>query len=511
VSREGLLDVAVVGLGPVGALLAHSLGASGLGVAVFEREAEIFALPRAVHLDAEAMRVLQGEGLAEAVLPWTIPTKGMEFVNSRGERYFGTAPRGTEPGPTRLGWHRGYMFYQPNLERELRAGVARQTSVRVHLRHEVESIEAGDDHVALAVRDLAGGTRSGWRARYLVGCDGAHSATRRWIGSHLESLGYDRRWLVVDTFLRREVELPGMSQQVCDPERPTTFIFSARGHRRWEFQLRPGETAEQMERPEAVRRLLSRWLGPDDAEVVRASVYEFHGVAASAWRRGRVLLAGDAAHQMPPFQGQGLCSGIRDVANLGWKLGWVARGRAPEALLDSYEAERAPHARGVVESSIRVGQLIDRLAAAEASGAPFEDAALRGNAARQPGWMPGLRCGLMPADPQAPAGELLVQPRVRLGGGPPRLLDDAIGPRFAVIAGGDPERLLAPASRDLLARIDARVLGADDFTDLDGWLDEVLERHAGLVVRPDRYVFGVARDAASLDALVRRLGTALGV
>lgn len=508
-------DVVLVGYGPVGALLASALGRRGLRVAVFERDGEIFAVPRAVHLDAEAIRVIQSVGLIDEVLPCTAPTRGMEFVNSRGERYFGTTRRGVLPEKNQHGWHPGYMFYQPDLERVLRSGAERHPSVQVQLRQRVEAIEqqAAQDCALLEVRDLARDTCRSVRARYVVGCDGASSTARRCIGGRLESLGYDRHWLVVDTFLRREVALPSMSQQICDPARPTTFVYSAGKHRRFEFQLRPGESAEEMERPAAVARLLSPWLAPEDADVARARVYEFHGVVASPWRAGRVLLAGDAAHQMPPFQGQGLCAGMRDVANLCWKLAWVLDGRAADRLLDSYEQERAPHVRAVVASSIRVGELIDRLAAAEANGERFEDGALEANATRRIGWMPGLRSGLMPAvapDDPGPVGDLLVQPRVRLRGGPVQRLDDALGGRLAVISARDPSQLLRAEARAFLARLDARLFGPHDLEDLDGWLDMLLARHPTLIVRPDGYILGTADAGPALERQLEALRQALG-
>jgi 3-(3-hydroxy-phenyl)propionate hydroxylase len=220
-----------------------------------------------------------------------------------------------------------------------------------------------------------------------------------------------------------------------------------------------------------VWRLLARWLAPGDAEIRRSTVYEFHGVVAAPWRAGRVLLAGDAAHQMPPFQGQGLCAGIRDVANLAWKLALVERGRARDALLDSYEAERSPHARAMVASSIGVGRLMDRLARAEASGEPFHDPALEDNATRRAGWMPRLCGGILPplpVDDPGPSGELMVQPRVRLRGAPPRRLDDIQGDGFALYAREDPAKLLSRDARAFLERIGARLFAASELEDLDG-------------------------------------------
>lgn len=505
-------DVLIAGLGPVGALLAHALGRRGMRVLVVERDAEVFALPRAVHLDAEAMRVLQSLGLAEEVLPCTIPTRGIEFVDSKGTRYFGTVPRGSPPVQTRLGWCRGYMFYQPDLERALRAGLARHPRVEVRLRTRVEAIAQDGAGAVATLRDLERGVTREVRARSAVGCDGAQSAVRRAIGGRLESLGYDRRWLVVDLFLRRDVKLPEMSQQICDPARKLTFIHSAGAHRRFELELRPEEGAEALERPEAVWRLLARWLAPADAQIRRSAVYEFHGVVASPWRDRRVLIAGDAAHQMPPFQGQGLCAGIRDVANLAWKLELVLRGRAGDALLDSYEAERSPHARAMVASSIGVGQLMDRLAQAEAQGLPFDDPALEANATRRAGWMPKLRGGLLPPlppDDSGPTGEQMVQPRVRLRGGPPLRLDEVQGDGFAVYAREDPENLLPRDALAFLERIGARLFAAGELEDLDGWLDELFARHLALVVRPDRTVQGAADDASALARLLEDLRAAI--
>jgi hypothetical protein len=207
-----------------------------------------------------------------------------------------------------------------------------------------------------------------------------------------------------------------------------------------------------------------------------------------------------------------MCAGIRDVANLSWKLAWILDGRASDALLESYELERSAHARAVVASSIQVGELIDRLAAAEAKGEALEDAALEANATRRGGWMPGLR--FRHSAPGAnqepgPVGQLLDQPRVRLGDGPTRRLDDVLGPRLAVIGAEDPRKWLDAESLDFLARVDAVLLSADDFEDQEGWLDELIERHRMLVVRPDRYIVGVARDGSELVGVIERFRRSL--
>ena len=194
----------------------------------------------------------------------------------------------------------------------------------------------------------------------MVACDGAAgTCAGNSPASSLVDLGYDQRWLVVDVMLSRPVELPDIIHQICDPQRPATFVPSARNHRRWEFRLGEGESDEQVSDPENVWRLLAPWLGPGDGELVRAAVYDFHATVAERWRQDRLFLAGDAAHQMPPFMGQGMCSGIRDAANLAWKLEAVLRDGAAGSLLDSYEVERRPHVERCIELSIEAGRLLD--------------------------------------------------------------------------------------------------------------------------------------------------------
>lgn len=461
-------EVAVVGYGPVGATLANLLGQAGINTCVYERSTDPYPLPRACHFDAEIMRIFQGIGLDATMNELVEPSRGMLFVDGEGNPLFDYEDFVRDPI---LGWHEDYVFIQPELDAALRAGVDRFDRVEVRLGTEVTDW-----------RDLD--------ARWVVACDGAASGCRRQAGIDFVDLGYDQRWLVVDVMLRRTVALPDIIHQVCDPRRPATFVPSARNHRRWEFRLLDGETDEEVSAPENVWRLLAPWLEPGDGDLVRAAVYGFHATVAETWRRGRLLLAGDAAHQMPPFMGQGMCSGIRDAANLAWKLRAVLRDGAPEALLDSYEAERRPHVERCIELSIEAGRLLDEPVFPE----PDSDDGERWS--RLPP-LTGLFQGAGRPAP-FPIGHQARQPTVEAGG-LRRLLDDVAGPGWYLLSDG-------PAAGAGLARVlDATTLG-----DTDGWLARLLGGRAAVLIRPDRYVYGTAATAGDVAALLddarRRIG-----
>jgi 3-(3-hydroxy-phenyl)propionate hydroxylase len=490
-------DLAVVGYGPVGVAAAALAAGRGLSVVAFERERDVYHMPRAAHFDGEIMRVWQEIGAADAILPCTAPGAGMHFVNADGVKLFGV-DADEQQGPQ--GWARHYMFYQPDLERALRAR-ASELGVVARLGCEVESIEQADGHATLVVRDLASGERRSVRARYVFGCDGGRSLSRGAIGAELEDLRFDQPWLVVDTVLRRDAELPRMAVQYCDPRRPVTFVPMAGMRRRWEFMLMPGETAAAMERPERVRELLAPWVGGEDVELVRAVVYTFHALIVHPWRRGRVFLLGDAAHQMPPFLGQGMCSGIRDAANLVWKLDLVLRGIAGDALLDSYEAERSPHVRMIINTCVAAGDVIQTT---DPEVAALRDRQLLGDHAPpiQRDELPPLTAGLLHEGGGAPgAGKLVPQPRCEGG----VRLDERLGRGFAVVTGDDPARHMSAASRAFWERLGARLVVTRV---LDAWLAE----HGGsaVVVRPDRYAYGVACAPGDLDRLTAGVRAALG-
>ncbi|MFZ5784221.1 MAG: bifunctional 3-(3-hydroxy-phenyl)propionate/3-hydroxycinnamic acid hydroxylase [Pseudomonadota bacterium] len=397
-------DVAIVGCGPVGALLANLLGRAGLSVDIFDRDTEIHPLPRAVHFDGEVMRIFQAAGLADEIAAVSRPSsKGMHFVNAEGRTLM--VRRGVD-GPGPHGWAGNWYFHQPRLETVLRAGLRRFPNVRVHLGHEVASVEALD-------------------ARYVVGCDGARSMVRQAIGSTRLDLGLHQPWLVVDLLCSpdsaRVRALPDHTIQLCDPARPMTVVNVSGNRRRWEIMLMPGDDPARLTEPGIFWPMMRRWLGPEDAELERAAVYTFHAVVQQGWRRGRLLLAGDSCHQTPPFLGQGMCAGMRDAANLAWKLAAVIRGDASDALLDTYESERLPHVRTFIELAVRLGAVLQET---DPDAAAMRDRRFENGAELfdfpQPQIGPGWRL-----DAAAPVGTIFPQPRLADG----RLMDEAIGQR----------------------------------------------------------------------------------
>ncbi len=482
-----MFDVAIVGYGPVGATLANLLGMAGLSVLVLEREASVYHHPRAGHCDGEVMRVFQSIGLAETIAREGFVNPGMRFISAQGKLLLDW-PRPREVGPE--GWHASYRFHQPNLEQTLRGGVARFPNVQVKLRCDAFAVDDRGDHVSLRYEDLQSGALITAATRHVVGCDGARSIVRRFMGTELEDLRSHERWVIIDTILTRpRPDLPEVTVQYCDPARPTTYCRMVGERRRWELMLMPGDDPAAITRPDQVWRLLSPWLRPDDAEIERAVVYTFHSVLARGWRVGRMLVAGDACHQTPPFMGQGMCAGIRDAANLAWKLGAVIRERAAPALLDTYESERSAHVRHYIDTAVRLGGIIQTT---DPAAAARRDAEMTRAPPKMESIKPPLGPGIHGAAPP-PAGTLSRQPRRADG----RLLDDVVGQRFAVLC----SRRLPDAADRIVGRWrpDDVVVIDDDHDEVRAYLDALGK--AAVVIRPDRYILGAADSAAELDAV----------
>jgi 3-(3-hydroxy-phenyl)propionate hydroxylase len=343
------VDVLVVGYGPVGATLACLLGQYGVRALVIDKSPDVYAAPRAIALDNEALRVLQMAGLDESSFERVV----IPFVRMRCP-YVGEFSRvntqGTIDGHPKL-----VTFFQPDLERALRAKVAEHATVQTLLGVELRSfVDEGSNVDACLL--LADGGAVNVRAKYLVGADGASSFVRRAIGQEFDGQTYPEDWLIVDA---RQVPHPiDHVEFLCDPHRAVPHMVAPGGRERWEFMLRPGEKPEDMERLDAIRELLKPWGAPEQMQIERKAVYRFHARCCDAFSKGRVFLAGDAAHVTPPFVGQGLVAGLRDAANLSWKLAAVTRGRAAPAILSSYDEERRPHAKAMIGLAKLMGHLV---------------------------------------------------------------------------------------------------------------------------------------------------------
>ena len=498
------VDVAIVGYGPAGAVAAALLGQAGLSVYVCDKLPGIYETPRAIALDHEILRVFQQLGLVDQVLPFTEPFTPSEWFGDNGQlirRMTMVAP------PYPQGYTPSLVFTQPPVERLLRAHVASLPGVTVALATEMTALHQDADGVSLTLQSEGAAPRR-VRARWLIGCDGGSSTVRGLAGIALDDLGFDEPWLVVDVQVKARglARLPSTSVQYCEPERPCTLVIGPGKHRRWEISLKADEDPQQVATPEGTWALLSRWLSPDEGTLWRQSSYRFHALVAQQWRAGRVFIAGDAAHMQPPFLGQGMCQGVRDVANLAWKLAAVRRGdvagRAAQALLDSYGTERSGHVRSLTGRLKAAGAIIcerdPALAAARDARLLAECQGVVRDTPRQD-ILPRLEAGLLAAADTPGRGTLFPQPRLADG----RLMDAHLGSGWRLVGDGN---LPLPQATGL-ACLDLR-----QAPEAEGVVAAWMARqgcHAALL-RPDHYVYGTAASAADLIALLAEQRAALG-
>lgn len=492
-----MFDVAVIGCGPVGAMAANLLGRQGLSVVVLEKETEHYPLPRAVHLDHEMMRLFQSAGVIDRVEPDMVATDGHLHVGADHGviRYMGTVGK-----PRPFGWANDYFFYQPEFEAHLRAAFADNGRIGLLLGAEFTALV--QDEGGVTVTYAQDGTQRSLTARWVIAADGSRSPVRKALGVKLDDLDFEEPWLVVDAEVEGPVTFPDLtgvpegadlqrlSVMMCDPNRPATVVPGRRNHRRWEFMLLPHEDDAEMMREENVAALVGAWMKDVPHKIVRAATYRFHGLVAEQWQVGRVFLAGDAAHQTPPFFGQGMCHGLRDVANLAWKMAAIVNDGADEAILTTYQPERDPHVRGVIGAAVAAGRYICELDPAKAAQ---RDASIRAQSAQKQGetaadLIPAISTGFVAQGTPA-AGQRFIQPILTDG----RKLDDLVGQgwRLFVRDGGTDGAVVASELPDNGA--------------VEQWLDT--RGVEAVLVRPDHYVFGTgpAADLIALrDAMLRQ-------
>ena len=430
------VDVVVVGAGPVGLTLANILGLQGVRTLVVDERATLIDYPRGVGLDDESLRTFQAIGLVDRILPHTVPNQILRFVDAKRRVLAEMAPP-----DARFGWPKRNGFVQPLVDAELLSGLDRFEHVDVWWGRPMTSCTETDGAVTVELDGEAG--RKNLRARYVVGCDGGRSTTRRLMGVSFDGTTSSTRWLVVDV-ANDPLGHPN-SEVGADPRRPYASISIAHGIRRFEFMIHANETDEQAEDPAFLSRMLASFVPhPDRVDVIRHRIYTHHSRIAGTFRRGRLLLAGDAAHLMPVWQGQGYNSGIRDAANLGWKLAAVVTGYAEDALLDTYDVERRKHARAMIDLSTMVGRVISptnrRVAAARdllvrsASIVPsLKRYVLEMRFKPMPRYEQGAVVHSEPRRTDSPVGTLFVQPRVDTREHQNVLLDDVLGGGFAVL------------------------------------------------------------------------------
>jgi len=496
-------DVAIVGFGPTGALLANFLGQAGLRVLVLEKDPIIHPLPRAVHFDGEVMRIFQSAGVADPVAGIArASTHGMHFVNADGETLM--IRRGTD-GPGPHGWAGNWYFHQPELDAVLREAAENCPGVTVVLEQEVRCVRDRGVRVEIQATHGTDGGQSHYSAAYVVGCDGARSMVREAIGSGTEDLGLHQPWLVVAVLARaqsaRAASIAPYTVQHCDPKRPRTRVHVKENRHRWEIMLLPQDEAGRMTKPETFWPLVADTIGPEDADIERAVIYTFHSLIARRWRRGRLLIAGDSAHQTPPFLGQGMCAGLRDVANLWWKLALVLKGEAQPPLLDTYQSEREPHVQTFIKLAVELGALIQ---ATDPAAVRARDEDIRQNSPTlfdfpQPRLGPGVWF-----DDAPETASIFFQPKLDDG----RWLDTAAGNRFALLL--HPELAASPAVEPRERKADRQLTIVDHpGAEVSAWLEQ--RGALAVLIRPDRYVQGLASSADELQDLMDKLASQLCV
>lgn len=526
-------DVVIVGAGPSGLTLANILGLQGVRTLVVDERDSLIDYPRGVGLDDESLRTFQSIGLVDRVLPHTVPNQILRFFDSKRQLLAEMAPP-----DARFGWPKRNGFVQPMVDAELFAGLDRFDSVEVRFGHRMQHLIETDDAVTVQFAD----GRDSVQARYVVGCDGGRSTTRRLMGVSFDGTTSSTRWLVVDC-ANDPLGHPN-SEVGADPERPYVSISIAHGIRRFEFMIHPDETDEEADDSAFVRRMLAQLVPyPERVEIIRHRVYTHHSRIAGSFRKGRLMLAGDAAHLMPVWQGQGYNSGIRDAANLGWKLAAVVTGKAGDGLLDTYDVERRKHARAMIDLSTMVGRVIsptnrrvaalrDRVIHAASVVPTLKRYILEMRFKPMPRYQQGAVFHSETQSSNSPVGTLFIQPRVDTRTMQNVLLDDVLGAGFAVLCwSNDLRAVLGEQPFDNWKALGAKLVEARPMTQLNwpghddddvvivgdrtgalkGWFDVYTD--SVLFLRPDRCIAGACiaqRAPETSDALLNMLHLAQG-
>jgi 3-(3-hydroxy-phenyl)propionate hydroxylase len=519
-------DVAIIGFGPTGVTAANLLGARGLRVLVIERDPDIYARARAISTDEEVLRIWQQAGLADKLNAEMLPGQPVKFVDAEGEQFAELTPQ-----PRGAGHPPQQFIYQPAVEKTLRAGVERYATVELALEHECLRVASDATGVDLMLADLKTDAFRRERASYVIAADGGSSPTRGLLGIGFEGQTYEDRWVVIDAKVLQEWPGHDSLRFHCDPAQPTVDCPTPLGHHRWEYPVPVGSDEKELVTHEAIWKVLrSKGITERQVEILRAVVYSHHVRFADRWRVGRVFLAGDAAHVMPPWIGQGMSAGVRDVANLCWKLAGVLDGSLPEVVLDSYQSERMPHVREVTKRAVKTGKLITerrrRLALVRNHGlrtlTKIPAVAAWLNDSR---WIPPAHYpdGFLAPRPKAGFGErqrtsavgyLIPQPWVLDQKGESSRLDDVLGGRWVLLTSGvvDPT---GPWQHAGVTGFEVRGAGSEAAEDvivdtenvLLSWMQKKGART--MVVRPDGFVYAadgpnsvLAPPPGGLDALL---------
>ena len=503
-------DVVVVGLGPAGTLISLLLNDSSIRILGIDKDREVYDLPRAVNIDDEGLRTMQRLNLEHIYLDNSTVIGGAYFVDDKLQKLSGIdMPKDFLTGN---GWFPGAMFHQPYTDVLLREELLKTDST-ICLETELTEIIEENDYYTIKTKDLSTLKENSVPTKYIIGADGASSKVRTILGLAQEDLDYDKNWLVVDVKLNQENNLPSYAAQICDPKRISTYIPAHLPYRRWEFILLEGETEEEMLKENKIQELISPWVKSDEYQIIRAAVYRFHSLLTDKFRQGNCFLIGDAAHQNPPFMGQGMMSGYRDALNLSWKLTAVIHKQLPENILETYEKERKPHSRFVVDGSAAIGKLMSA----------YTDAVRRGNPSDVPqelldrGYgsysLPPLNDGILykgKSDDKSMVGFHFPQPLLMEGSKCKERYDHFLGKGFCVVSKEGVS--ISPDQKSFYEKIKTKFLVLEEtMINKNPWIKEFMSKSEIYIIRPDRHIFGSTSDKITFSELTRDLKEKLGM
>jgi 3-(3-hydroxy-phenyl)propionate hydroxylase len=487
VTNPDTYDLAVIGYGPTGATAANLLGQLGMKVVVIERDPDVYSRARAISTDEEVMRIWQSVGLDERLQQDMLPDRPLNFVDADGVPFIDVkiTPRGSGHPPQQF-------LYQPAVDHILRDGVRRFPSVDVLLEHECLRVLPKDNHVELMLADLRTDTLKRFRASYVIAADGGSSPIRGQLGVGYTGRTYTERWVVIDTKVLKEWDAHDRLRFHCNPARPTVDCPTPLGHHRWEYPARATEDDQELLREEAIWKVLGdQGITAENVKILRAVIYSHHVRLADRWRVGRVFLAGDAAHAMPPWIGQGMSAGVRDAANLCWKLAAVVNGQAPESLLDSYQAERKPHVTEVTRRACFAGRMIterNRVIAATRNHVVRMLTRVPALATRleRMAWIPDARYanGFFATADHRAVGWQIPQPWITGADGARVRLDDVLAGQWTVLHTGG-----APAGAKPWTALGVNMIQIDEPSIVE-WLRR--KKATAAVLRPDGFIYAAA-------------------
>lgn len=513
-NTEFTTEVAILGAGPVGLTLANYLSKQGVQVTVIEQLDQLIDYPRAIGIDDEALRTIQSLGLVEQVLPHTTPNHAMRFLTPKGHCFADIQPLTRE-----FGFSRRNAFIQPQVDNVLLQGLKQYPQTQVLFSRQLTEFSQDAQSVTLKMQNKQGQNEV-VKAQYLIACDGGNSVVRRTLNIGFDGKTAPNQWIVID--IENDPLATPHIYLCCDPVRPYVSAALPHGIRRFEFMVMPSETQEELSKPENINKLLAKVLpNTQNIEVIRQRVYTHNARIADKFRVDRILLAGDAAHIMPVWQGQGYNSGMRDAFNLGWKMALVVKGKAGPELLDSYQIERKDHAKAMIDLSVMAGHVLappkkwqgfvrDGIAYALNYIKPIKQYLLEMRFKPMPQYHDGVL--IQNKLKNSPVGKMFIQPKVELVSGEQVLLDEIIGNDFAILAWGvDPQWGLSETSLQQWKKLgvkfiqvlpavqlqnekrkqyDGVICVGDIGTDIRTWFGRTSD--SMVILRPDRFVAALA-------------------